>query len=814
MPSDGMAEPQAAPLTGYTVIDLSSGIAGAYCTKLLVDGGADVIKVESPTGDPLRRWSASGAVIPPDSDGALFSFLAGSKHSVVADPDVGDDVEMLGKLLASADAVVWSAGSKVADYHAFTPTAIRRAHPHLTVTSITPFGLEGPWRDRAATEFTLQALSGGIVGLGRGEADRAPVFIGGQVGHYLAGAYASVATLTSRLRGPGGGGELIDLSMLEAQILGLTYYPVTYFEMLGRPWRDARRRTIPGVAQAKDGLVDLGCGTAQQWFDLCAMVGHPEWIDEESPLSITELANVYAKEIYAWVAATPVDEIRDLATAFRIPNAPVANGANITSLDHFQERGSFVRNPRDGFLQPGPPYRMGHGQLRQPGPAPRLGQHTARYRSAEMARRPAPNAAGAPNRLPFSGIRVLDMTTFWAGPCCTHYLAMLGADVIHVESARRPDGTRLIAGIPITEDQWWEKSPIFAALNTNKRGLTLDLQSPRGREVLLRMVATSDVVVENFTPRVLDQIGLDFAAVQAVRPDAIMVRMPGFGLDGPWRDNPAFAYAIESAAGLSWLTGYTDRTPYDPYSIGDPNAGVHALNALLLALEYRRRTGRGVLVEASMVDAAANIAAEQVVEYCAYGALLERAGNRGPTAAPQNLYRSADTDEFGRLDSWVAIAVETDDQWNSLGHALGSPSWATDPSLATIVGRRAQHDAIDEHLAAWCADRSSDDIVAILWNAGVPVAKVMQPHRQTELEQLSFRDFFEVVDHPVNGPARLSTVPMRFSTGPGPFHTQPAPLLGQHNHELLAELGLSASEIAELEADGVIGRAPTMYSAT
>ena len=814
MPSDGMAEPQAAPLTGYTVIDLSSGIAGAYCTKLLVDGGADVIKVESPTGDPLRRWSASGAVIPPDSDGALFSFLAGSKHSVVADPDVGDDVEMLGKLLASADAVVWSAGSKVADYHAFTPTAIRRAHPHLTVTSITPFGLEGPWRDRAATEFTLQALSGGIVGLGRGEADRAPVFIGGQVGHYLAGAYASVATLTSRLRGPGGGGELIDLSMLEAQILGLTYYPVTYFEMLGRPWRDARRRTIPGVAQAKDGLVDLGCGTAQQWFDLCAMVGHPEWIDEESPLSITELANVYAKEIYAWVAATPVDEIRDLATAFRIPNAPVANGANITSLDHFQERGSFVRNPRDGFLQPGPPYRMGHGQLRQPGPAPRLGQHTARYRSAKMARRPAPNAAGAPNRLPFSGIRVLDMTTFWAGPCCTHYLAMLGADVIHVESARRPDGTRLIAGIPITEDQWWEKSPIFAALNTNKRGLTLDLQSPRGREVLLRLVATSDIVVENFTPRVLDQIGLDFAAVQAVRPDAIMVRMPGFGLDGPWRDNPAFAYAIESAAGLSWLTGYTDRTPYDPYSIGDPNAGVHALNALLLALEYRRRTGRGVLVEASMVDAAANIAAEQVVEYCAYGALLERAGNRGPTAAPQNLYRSADTDEFGRLDSWVAIAVETDDQWNSLGHALGSPSWATDPSLATIVGRRAQHDAIDEHLAAWCADRSSDDIVAILWNAGVPVAKVMQPHRQTELEQLSFRDFFEVVDHPVNGPARLSTVPIRFSTGPGPFHTQPAPLLGQHNHELLAELGLSASEIAELEADGVIGRAPTMYSAT
>jgi crotonobetainyl-CoA:carnitine CoA-transferase CaiB-like acyl-CoA transferase len=812
--NEGSLPQPAAPLTGYTVVDLSSGIAGAYCTKLLADGGADIIKVESPAGDPLRRWSASGAVIPPDSDGALFNFLAGSKHSVVADPDVGDDVEMLGKLLASADAVVWSRGSKVADYQAFTPMAIRRDHPHLTVTSITPFGLEGPWRDRAATEFTLQAWSGGIVGLGRGEADRAPVFIGGQVGHYLAGAYASVATLTSRLRGPGGGGELIDLSILEAQIQGLTYYPVTYFEMLGRPWRDARRRTIPGVAQAKDGLVDLGCGTAQQWFDLCAMVGHPEWIDEESPLSITELANVYAAEIYAWVSATPVDEIRDLATAFRIPNAPVANGANTTSLDHFLERGSFVRNPRDGFLQPGHPYRMGPAQLRDPGPAPRLGQHTARYRSVKMAPRPGSSASEAPNRLPFSGLRVLDMTTFWAGPCCTHYLAMLGADVIHVESARRPDGTRLIAGIPITEDQWWEKSPIFAALNTNKRGLTLDLQSPRGKEVLLRLVATSDVVVENFTPRVLDQIGLDFAAVQAVRPDAIMVRMPGFGLDGPWRDNPAFAYAIESAAGVSWLTGYPDRTPYEPYSIGDPNAGVHALNALLLALEHRGRTGEGVLVEAAMVDAALNIAAEQIIEYSAYGALLDRAGNRGPTAAPQNLYRCTDIDEFGRLDSWVAIAVQTDEQWQSLCATLGNPSWAADPTLAAIAGRRESHDLIDEHLAAWCANRSGDDIVAALWSADVPVAKVMQPHRQTELEQLSFRDFFEVVDHPVNGRARLSTVPMRSSAGPGLFHTQPAPLLGQHNHELLAELGLSASEIAELEADGVIGRAPTMYSAT
>ncbi|ODQ87128.1 CaiB/BaiF CoA-transferase family protein [Mycolicibacterium holsaticum] len=798
-----------AALDGYVVVDLSTGIAGAYCTKLLADGGAQVIKVEPPEGDWLRRWSASGAEIAPGSDGALFSFLAGAKHSVVADPD--SDIDLVNALLADADAVVWSRGSSVAEHVVCIPAAIRSAHPHLTVTSITPFGLRGPWSDRPATEFTLQAWSGGIVGLGRGSPDRAPVFVGGQVGEYLAGAYASAATLASRMRG---GAELVDVSMLETQILGLTYYPVSYYEMLGRPWRDARRLTVPGIARAKDGLIDIGCGTAQQWFDLCAMTGHDDWIDEESPLSITEQANEKADELYAWVESHTVDEIRDLATAFRIPNAPVANGANTVGLDHFHARGSFVTNPRDGFDQPAPPYRMQPAVLRGPEPAPRLGEHTEHYRSRERSHGrekgefPTRNAISA--KLPFEGLRVIDMTTFWAGPSCTHLLAMLGADVIHIESTRRPDGTRMIAGIPVTEDQWWEKSPIFSGLNTNKRGVTLDLQSTAGRDLLNRFIATADVIVENFTPRVLDQIGLDFAAVQAVRPDVVMLRMPGFGLDGPWRDNPAFAYVIEAASGISWLTGYPDRNPYEPYSVGDPNAGIHALNALLLALEQRRRTGQGVLVEAAMVDAALNVAAEQVIEYSAYGALLQRDGNRGPTAAPQNLYRTNEIDEFGRADCWVAVAVANDEQWAGLRDALGGPKWASDPELRTVAGRRAHHDTVDEHLAAWCAQRRGDDIVETLWGQGVPVAKVMQPHRQTELPQLAARGFFEDVGHPVNARTPHSTVPFKMSRGPERVHVQPAPLLGQHNHELLSELGLSDDEIADLQDRGVIGNAVAM----
>ena len=281
--------------------------------------------------------------------------------------------------------------------------------------------------------------------------------------------------------------------------------------------------------------------------------------------------------------------------------------------------------------------------------------------------------------------------------------------------------------------------------------------------------------------------------------------MPGFGLDGPWRDLSAFAFVIEDASGLTWLTGHPDLLPFEPYTIGDPNAGLHALFGLMVALQHRAKTGEGGLVEAAMVDAGLNVAAEQVIEASAYGALLARDGNRGPTAAPQNLYQAAGPDENGRDDCWVAIAVATDGQWESLRIALGEPEWAADPALATAAGRVRAHDQIDTNLGEWCRARTADEIVERFWDAGVPVGKVTQPHRQPDLPQLAFRNFFEELEHPVIGRSRYSTMPMRFSRGTGRIHERHAPLLGEHNEELLGELGLSTSEIDALEADGIIG---------
>jgi crotonobetainyl-CoA:carnitine CoA-transferase CaiB-like acyl-CoA transferase len=800
------------PLSGVVVLDLSSGIAGAYATKLLADGGADVIKLEPPEGDPLRRWSASGAAIPSREDGALFTFLSSSKQSGVADPDDDADLERVRDLLAVADAVVWSRGSRLAEHAALTPAAIRTVAPHLTVTAITPFGLEGPWSDRPATELTLQAWSGGIVGLGRGAPDRPPVFVGGQVGEWLAGAYGAIGTMVSLTRTRADGeGELVDLSLLETLALCLTYYPVTYADMVGRPFRQGRSIVTPGVEATSDGIVGVGVGTGQQWLDFCALVGHPEWTEDRK---LFANRGHLRPEIAAWMAEHTTAEVLELTAAFRIPHAPIGTGATIPVTDHFAARGSIVRNAGGSFDEPARPFRFDPPLLRPPTPAPRLGQATPSPSRAGRGgvREPAHPfhefEGGGGDGLPFEGLRVLDLTAFWAGPLCTHVLAMLGAEVLHIESTARPDGTRLLAGVRFSEPDWWEQSGIFSGLNTNKASITLDLATDRGRELLRRLLTTCDVLVENFTPRVLEQIGLDIDALRTERPDVVVVRMPGFGLDGPWRDDPAFAFVIEDAAGLTWMTGHPDDNPVSPYCVGDSNAGLHAVNGLLLALEHRRRTGEGVLVEAAMVDAALNVAAEQVVEHSAYGALLQRDGNRGPTAAPQNLYLSADVDDAGARDAWVAIAVADDEQWAGLVAALDEPAWATDPALATAAGRRARHDAIDGHLSAWCADRSRDDIVDRLWGAGVPVAKVVQPHEQGSLEQLQARGFFEDVDHPVTGTARHATLPMRFSRGPERLHRRRAPLLGEQTDDELRALGVTDDELAELTAQDVIGRAP------
>jgi crotonobetainyl-CoA:carnitine CoA-transferase CaiB-like acyl-CoA transferase len=302
--------------------------------------------------------------------------------------------------------------------------------------------------------------------------------------------------------------------------------------------------------------------------------------------------------------------------------------------------------------------------------------------------------------------------------------------------------------------------------------------------------------------------GLDYEALRALRPDVIQVRMPAFGLRGPWRDRVGWAQTMEQTSGMAWVTGFEDDTPETPTGPSDPLGGGHALVALLLALAHRSRTGEGMLVESPLFGAALSVTAEQVVEQSAYGTLRSREGNRGP-GSPQGVYRCQGTLPDGREDRWIALAVESETQWLGLVSVLGSPDWAHDPLLSSSSGRRSRHDEIDAHLSAWCSSRTSDEIVSALWSADVPVAKVVVGQELAESPQLEAREWWSSLTHPVTGPSLHAATPARIAGLHRQLHRRPAPLLGEHNREILVELlGISEDEYQGLARDNVIGTTP------
>ncbi len=408
-----------------------------------------------------------------------------------------------------------------------------------------------------------------------------------------------------------------------------------------------------------------------------------------------------------------------------------------------------------------------------------------------------------PGDRPLAGLRIVDFTAFWAGPFATQYLAAMGADVIKVESIQRPDGMRFQSVRPPTSDGWWEWSALYQTVNLGKRGITLDLGRAAGVELVKRLIARSDAVVENFSPRVMDNLGLDYAELAARTPRLIMVRMPAFGLDGPWRDRVGFAQTMEQLTGMAWLTGFADGPPVLPRGPCDPLAGLHAVVALLVALEHRNRTGRGQLVESTMVEAALNAAAESILEWGAHGARLARDGNRGPAGAPQNLYACRGEDR------WLALAVTSDAQWQALVDLMGEPGLAHDETLATAAGRRDRHDRIDAAIRAWCEGQDAEALADALAARGIPAAPVLPAAGLGRNPQLAARGFFEAVAHPVAGTHVHPGLPVRRRRERGRWYLRPAPTLGEHTEEILRDLlGLHEDEIERLRADRVIGTRP------
>jgi crotonobetainyl-CoA:carnitine CoA-transferase CaiB-like acyl-CoA transferase len=807
--TDGASHPPASEgLAGLRVLDFSSQIAGPYCSKLLADGGAEVIKVEPPEGDSLRHWSATGADLG-DVDSALFTFLNAGKQSVVGtagDPHVA-------ALIAATDLVVEAHGLESDTGKQLDVPRLRAAHPALVVLSITPYGLTGPWAGRRATEFTLQAECGsiGIRGLMGGE----PFQAGGRISEWAAGAYGAFAALSAVVHARGAGrGEHVDLSMLEVANLIFTNYSETMNRLMhGAPCDPELAFLAPGVETPSieptaDGYVGFCTNARKQFDDFLVLIERPDLLGDN------ELAQVAGRMmrfeewtaiVRGWCATKTTDEIIERASALRIPVSPVANGETVLAHEHNVARRVYGPDAEARFLRPRRPYRIDDEDPPPPRPAPRL---DAKKRPAAFSPRPDEPAQRREPGLPLAGLRVVDLTAWWAGPAATHLLACMGAEVVHIESPKRFDGLRSIGGIMAANyPQWWDASPHFQHANSNKLDFTLDMNDPTGFALLERLIGWCDVVVENFTPRVLDNFGLTQERVEQLNPRAIFVRMPAFGLSGPLRDRPGFAQTVEQFSGLAWVTGHADDQPRIPRGPCDPVAGVHAAIAMLVALSERDRSGRGHLVESTLTEGALNIAAEQVVEWTAYRRLMEREGNRSPLAAPQGLYPCAGGQS--PTDGWLAISIANDSQWRALCRALGDPAWTTDDALATRDGRRAAHDVIDDHLRAWTRTRGRAELVEELRAIGIPASEVADPSRLLQTNpQLRARGYFETPEHPVVGAMPLPSLPFRYASVDR-WLRAPAPTLGQHNDYVAREiLGFGSDEIADLEARGVIATHP------
>jgi crotonobetainyl-CoA:carnitine CoA-transferase CaiB-like acyl-CoA transferase len=761
-------------LSGTRVLDRTGDIAGPYCTKLLADAGADVVRVEPAGGDPLRRWRS----------GALFAFLNASKRSVT---EVGD-------LEVGADLLVTDG-----------PMALERlwdANPTLVVVTITPFGADGPWSGRPATEFTLQGSAGSIGHRGWPESE--PLAAGGRLGEWITGTYAAVGALAAlRAARATGRGEVVDVAMLDCMAATMATFPSVFASFLGWPPIRGTGRSVevPSIEPTADGYAVFTTNSAQQFQDFCLLIDRPDMMEDAdlaSAVGRTKRRDEFLAAVHEHTTRRTTAELLADAALFRIPSGPVLDGSTIPAFDHFVERGVFAPDPTGRFVQPRVPYRISGLPARPFGPAPAEGEHAGQV---DWDPHPAPVESTSEPRLPLEGIRVVDCTAWWAGPSATQALALLGADVVKVESVTRPDLMRYTAAKPASEDGWWEWGPMFHAANAGKRGITLDLGHPEGVDVFERLVATADLLVENYTPRVMDQFGLGWDRLHEVNPELIMVRMPAFGLDGPWRDNTGFAQTMESISGMAWLTGFADGPPVLVRGACDPLAGMHAVIAALLALGHRDRHGGGHLVESVMVEAALNAAAEQVIEHSVSGIVLGRNGNRGPGAAPQGLYPCAGSDR------WLALAVADDAHWDALRAVLGEPAWADDPRLRTAGGRRAAHDLIDDELRSWTKDRDADELAELLARAGVPAGVVIPAREVVDNPQIRHRGLFEPERHPLTGDHELPTLPFRFSRVPA-WLRRPSPSLGEHNHEVLTELGLSPDEIAALGERGVIGDRP------
>jgi len=811
-------------LEGVRVLEFATMVSGPYCGKLLADLGAEVIKIELPEGDPARLAGPfpEGEVNPEKS--ALYLYNNTSKKGIVLDMQNPGDQDVFKRLLLWADVLIDSHPKHLLEDIGLGWDAIHQMKPSLVYTSITPYGRTGTRAGDPGDELTLIHGSGlaNLIPARSTHVNRAPCKMGGyQVGYHGAIA-AAIATLSSVIHSRRTGeGRLVDISLEDAVMFLISpnamsslYYNVTWSRVPDRP-------PAMGRMQTSDGYVILAAADDHHFRILRQLMGNPEWAAAD------EWDNMYyrsnhimeiAPKLDEWMLQQEMKAIHHRAAQAGIPIGPVSSAKEVMESPQYASRGYFatVGHPEAGeYRYAGWPYKMSATPASVRRPAPMLGQHTEEIRSgmdnpsdkestpirfAEADSSSDPQASA--EKLPLSGIRVLDFCWVWAGPYASMVLASLGAEVIKVEGHKRSDLMRRSIVWPLADEAPTKLPPNqgtgFLSANLCKKGVTLDISKPEGKEVARRLVRCSDVVMDNMRPGAMAKLGLGYEDLRKIRPDIIVLSTSRAGHSGPESHYLGFAPIHYGYGGGAYISGYPDDHPTQsgPGDVDLMNA-LTAAYGLIAALYHRYQTGEGQFIDYAQCEGVSALIGEMLLGYEMTGEIPERMGNAHPVYAPHNVYKC-----WG-VDRWMALEIHSDTEFTSLSTVMGKPELATDPRFSETASRKQNEADLDRIIESWTALRDRDWMVKELKASGIMAAPSRDWKDLYADAHFAARQTFVTVDHPEMGPIRVGRPPWIIDGAP--MSIRCAPTLGQHNGCVFKTLaGLSDEEIADLESKEII----------
>jgi len=406
---------------------------------------------------------------------------------------------------------------------------------------------------------------------------------------------------------------------------------------------------------------------------------------------------------------------------------------------------------------------------------------------------------------PLKDIRIIDLSMGWAGPLAARNLADLGADVIKVESCENFDWWRSWeATQEWIDDDGAEKSPAFNSVHRNNKNITLDLSHPEGRELLLKLVGTANVVMENFSGSVLPKLDLGYEIFKEVKEDIILLSMPAFGSTGPWKMFRAYGSTVEQSSGLPHINGLSSVPPMMHHvAYGDAVGGLNGVSALLIALRHQAKTGKGQFIDLSQAESLFPLAAHGILEFTANGKAPVRKGNRSDFFAPHGVYPCEGEDK------WIVIQILNEDQWLRFKEIIGEPM----NRFGNLKDRLSKLDDLDKSIAEWTYSKEAQKLMYILQEAEIPAAATHTMSSLLNDPHLNSGNFWQWLDRAVVGNQPNPSAPFKVNGERLPIKT-PAPTLGQHNQEILTKiLGLNQDEINRLEKIGIIGTKPIIPSA-